>query len=161
MLCTCSTGNRSITGSTSTACTACTAGITGISLQWSGFKIFIACIYCFIDFDWDNCFMPIEYSSNFRHRAVRQVLERLELDEETRPYTVIRETAEQLGIAAETLRKRVKRSEEAGDKPDRLSAQAEIRQLKRENLELRRILAMLRGTLAYFAVELQKAEMRK
>jgi transposase len=82
--------------------------------------------------------MPRQFPPEFRQRALRMLQESLP-DHETE-YAAIRHVAARLGVGAETLRKWRRRSEvDSGARPGVTSAEhAEIRQLKRENAELRR-----------------------
>jgi transposase len=62
-----------------------------------------------------------------------------------------------LGIGAEALRKRVRQAEaDGGRRPDRPTSEEreEIKQLKRENFELRRANEILKAASVFFATEL-------
>lgn len=102
--------------------------------------------------------MPRKYSQSFRNRAVRMVIDRLQDEEAPSRYTVIRETAPQLGVAVETLRRWVEQAISGGDAnySKIIIAEAEIRKLKRENSELRRANEILRAASAFFAAELDR-----
>jgi len=67
-----------------------------------------------------------------------------------------RRVGEQLGINTDTLRGWVKQAQvDAGQRPGTTTADAaRIRQLERENAELRRANAILRTASAFFAAEL-------
>lgn len=69
-----------------------------------------------------------------------------------------RRIGEQLGINSDTLRGWVKQSEiDAGRRPGVTTADAaRIRQLERDNAELRRANAILRTASAFFAAELDR-----
>ena len=84
------------------------------------------------------------YPPEFRQEAVRLVRS------SGKP---IVEVARELGIAGETLRSWVKQAQvDAGDRPGLSTAEsARIRQLERENAELRRANAILRTASAFFA----------
>ena len=82
---------------------------------------------------------PLKYSSEFRQRAVRLVLE--QRSDYPSEFEAIRSIAGKLGIgSAETLRKWVRRAEvDTGVRPGVTTAESEqIKALKRENAELRR-----------------------
>lgn len=96
----------------------------------------------------------VRYPPELRARAVRLVRETIEA--EGRSYGVIGRIARQLGIGEESLRKWVRQAEvDAGERPGTASDQAErIRQLERENAELRRANEILKSASAFFAREL-------
>jgi transposase len=89
--------------------------------------------------------MPRQYSPEFRQRALRMLETTLE-SEGISEFEAIRSVATKLGVAEETLRRR-KAQIDAGERPG-LSSQehAEIKRLKRENLELRRANVILGWT---------------
>ena len=66
--------------------------------------------------------------------------------------------ADQLGVNPETLRNWVRRAEvDRGDRPGTTTEDAErIKQLERENFELRRANAILKSASAFFAAELDR-----
>ena len=69
--------------------------------------------------------------------------------------------AQELGIGiAEMLRKWVRHAEvDAGQRPGVTSEEsAEMRRLKRENAELRRVIEILRAASAFFAAELDRPQ---
>ena len=91
------------------------------------------------------------FSQEVRERAVRMVFEhRGEYGSEWEAMCSI---AEQIGCSAETLRKWVRRSEVDEGKREGLTTddRARLKQLERENLELRRANEILRKASAYFA----------
>jgi transposase len=94
------------------------------------------------------------YPREMRERAVRMVLEH-EHEYESQ-WEVICSVAEKLGPTAETVRKWVRRAEiDGGVRPGVTTAEAErIRQLERENRELRRANEILKAASAFFAREL-------
>ena len=102
--------------------------------------------------------MPQKYPESFRARAVRMVLDRLEHDDAPSRFVVIKEIAPKLSIATETLRRWVEQAEiDTGTRPGVSSdAQAEIRRLKRENAELRRVNEILKTASAFFAAEFDR-----
>ena len=95
--------------------------------------------------------MPRLYSQSFKDRAVRMVFDRLEDDDASSRFTVIRQTAPKLGVAVESLRRWVELAEvDIGKKSGTTTdAQAEIRKLKRENAELRRANEILKSASAF------------
>ena len=99
---------------------------------------------------------PRKYPEELRDRAVRLVFDmRAETGVKRGP---IKKVADQLGINPETLRNWVRRAEvDRGDRPGTTSEDAErIKQLERENFELRRANAILKSASAFFAAELDR-----
>ena len=96
------------------------------------------------------------YSFEFKERAVRMVRQ---LGEETgeRKGTIGR-VADQLGCGVESLRSWVKQDEiDRGETGGVATVEAErIRELERENRELRRANAILKSASAFFAAELDR-----
>ena len=94
------------------------------------------------------------YPREIRERAVRMVLEHQQ-DYDSQ-WEAICSVAEKLGPTAETVRKWVRRAEiDGGVRPGVTTAEAErIRQLERENRELRRANEILKAASAFFAREL-------
>jgi len=89
-----------------------------------------------------------------RERAIRLVLD---IAGEAGSITVAcRRIGEELGINSDTLRGWVKQAQiDSGKRPGTTSGDgARIRQLERENAELRRANAILRTASAFFAAEL-------
>jgi transposase len=89
-----------------------------------------------------------------RERAIRLVLD---IAQEAGSITVAcRRVGEELGINSDTLRGWVKQAQiDSGKRPGTTSGDAaRIRQLERENAELRRANAILRTASAFFAAEL-------
>jgi transposase len=89
-----------------------------------------------------------------RERAVRLVFEH-QGEHETQ-WAAITSIAEKFGMSAETLRKWVRRAEvDGGRRPGVTSAEAQrIKELERENRELRRATEILKAASAFFAREL-------
>jgi len=102
--------------------------------------------------------MPRQYPRAFRNRAVRMVFDRLKNEDAPSRYTVIRQTAPELGVAVETLRRWVQLASGSGDAEYDATgaAESEIRRLKRENAELRRANEILKKASAFFAAELNR-----
>jgi transposase len=94
------------------------------------------------------------YPREIRERAVRMVLEHQQ-DYDSQ-WEAICSVAEKLGPTAETVRKWVRRAEvDGGVRPGVTSVEAErIRQLERENRQLRRANEILKAASAFFAREL-------
>jgi len=91
------------------------------------------------------------FSQEIRERAVRMVFEhRGEYDSE---WEAIGSIAEKIGCSAETLRKWVRQTEVDTGRRGGLTTteQARIKELERENRELRRTNDILRKASAYFA----------
>src|SRR5918993_5151716 len=84
------------------------------------------------------------FSPEVRERAVRMVLEHAEKHESQ--WAAIRSIAEKLGCAAETLRSWVRQAErDAGERPGLTTDErTRLKQLERENFELKRANEILR-----------------
>jgi transposase len=97
---------------------------------------------------------PRKYPEELLDRGVRVVVE------SGRP---IAHVARDLGVGAESLRKRVRQAEaDSGKRSDLLSTQEreEIRKLRRENFELRRANEILKAASVFFAGELDPTRPR-
>jgi transposase len=101
-----------------------------------------------------------EYPAELRERAVRMVLEHQ--DEHGSQWEAICSVASMLGPTAETVRKWVRRAEvDGGVRPGPTSSElAEIKDLKRENAELRRANEILKAASAFFGAELDRQSKR-
>ena len=91
------------------------------------------------------------YSQEVRERAVRMVFEHgSEYDTE---WEAICSIAEKIGCSSETLRKWVRRTEVDTGRREGLTSdeRARIKELERENRELRRANEILKKASAYFA----------
>jgi len=93
----------------------------------------------------------VRFSPEVRARAVRMVLEHA--GEYGSQWGAISSIAGKIGCTAETLRRWVRRAErDEGLRPGPTSAdQARVRELERENRELRQANEILRKASAYFA----------
>lgn len=94
------------------------------------------------------------YPQEVRERAVRLLLEhRPEYETE---WAAIRSIAEKVGVHKETLRIWVRRAQvDAGHRPGLTTEERErLKQLERENKELRRANEILKSASAFFAAEL-------
>jgi len=91
------------------------------------------------------------FSPEVRERAVRMVLEHAEQHESQ--WAAIRSIAAKLGCAAETLRSWVRQAErDQGKRPGLTSDEPQrLKDLERENFELRRANEIIRKASAYFA----------
>ena len=91
------------------------------------------------------------YSTEVRERAVRMVLERQA--EEGARWAAINSIAAKIGCTAETLRRWVLKAEvDQGTRPGVTSdEQARMKELERENRDLKRANEILRKASAYFA----------
>ncbi|PIE22009.1 MAG: hypothetical protein CSA62_14375 [Planctomycetota bacterium] len=91
------------------------------------------------------------FSAEVRERAVRMVLEHG--DEYGSEWSAIRSIAEKFGCAAETLRKWLRQSQrDQGTRPGLTTAERErLKELERENRELKRTNEILRKASAFFA----------
>ena len=94
---------------------------------------------------------PSRFSPEVRDRAVRMVLEHT--NEHTSQWAAITSIAEKIGCAGETLRHWVRQAErDTGRRPGLTTEeQARLKQLERENFELRRANEILKKASAYFA----------
>ena len=94
---------------------------------------------------------PSRYSPEVRERAVRMVWEH-EKDHESQ-WSAIRSIADKIGCTAETLRKWVRQAErDAGRRPGLTTDERQrLKDLERENRELKRANEILRKASAYFA----------
>jgi transposase len=93
-----------------------------------------------------------KYPSELRERAVR-------LYRETTPRPTVSSVARKLGVGAETLRNWIKQDEaDRGERNDLpTSAEREVvRQLRRENEDLKRVNEILRLASSFFASELDQ-----
>ncbi len=97
-----------------------------------------------------------KYPDELRERAIRSAMDARK-DPAARPGACAR-IGEQLGINGETLRGWVAQAEiGAGARPGTSTSEAEkIKQLERDNRELRRANAILRSASAFFAAELDR-----
>jgi transposase len=94
---------------------------------------------------------PQRLSPEVRERAVRMVFEHREPYESQ--WAAITSIAEKIGCAAETLRGWVRQAErDAGKRPGLTTDErTRLKQLERENFELRRANEFLKKASAYFA----------
>jgi transposase len=97
---------------------------------------------------------PRKYPDEMRERSIRLVRDAAADGESV--CAACRRIGQQLGISADTLRGWVRREQiDARERPGTSSADAaRIRQLEKENAELRRANAILRTASAFFAAEL-------
>ena len=91
------------------------------------------------------------FAPEIRDRAVRMVLEHR--NEYETKWAAIQSIAEKIGCSAESLRKWVAQAErDAGHRPGLTTDErARLKQLERENFELRRANEILKKASAYFA----------
>jgi len=103
---------------------------------------------------------PGRYPDAVRRQAVRLVLDHR--DEYNSEWAAITSIAEKSGMTAETLRKWVRRAEvDEGLRPGVTTAENErIRELQRENRELRRANEILKAAAAFFGAELDRLPKR-
>jgi transposase len=94
---------------------------------------------------------PKQYSAEVRERAVRLV--RDHQHEHPSQWAAISSIAEKIGCTAETLRKWVRQAEKDSGERGGLTTQerTRLKELERENRELRRTNEILRKASAYFA----------
>ena len=100
------------------------------------------------------------HPTELRERAVRMVLDHAH--EYASQWKAIESIAEKLGIHRETLRLWVRRAEvDAGSRPGLTSDErARMRELERENKELRRANEILKAASAFFGAELDRQSKR-
>lgn len=91
------------------------------------------------------------FSPEFRERAVRLVLDHG--DAHGSRWAAIRSIAEKMGCSAEALRNWVQQTEvDHGNRPGVTTSESQrLKELERENLELRRANEILRKASAFFA----------
>ena len=94
------------------------------------------------------------YPQELRERAVRMVIEHR--DEHPSEWAAITSIATKLGVHRETVRLWVRREQiDSGERAGLTSEERErLRQLERENRELRRANEILRSASVFFATEL-------
>jgi transposase len=100
------------------------------------------------------------YPQELRERAVRMVVEHQ--DEHPSQWAAICSIAAKFGISSETLRQWVRRAEtDEGLRPGLTTQERErLKQLERENRELRRANEILKSASAFFAAELDRRPSR-
>src|SRR5918995_1603865 len=94
---------------------------------------------------------PSKHSPEIRERAVRMVFDHA--SEHPSQWAAIRSVGEKLGIRTESLRRWVRQAErDRGERPGLTTDERQrLKQLERENFELRRANEILRKASAYFA----------
>jgi transposase len=92
-----------------------------------------------------------KYSPELRERAVRMVFDHAH--EHPSQWSTIRSVAEKIGCTVEALRRWVRQAErDAGQRPGLTTDErARLKQLERENFELKRANEILRKASAFFA----------
>jgi transposase len=100
------------------------------------------------------------YPPELKERAVRMVLDLKRAD--PRDHTVISRVARQLGVGEESLRSWVKQAEvDAGTRGGLTTGErAELRDLRKENRELRRSSDILQAAASFFEAQLDRRQKR-
>lgn len=100
------------------------------------------------------------YPPELRERAVRMVLETAR--ERGERFGAVTRVAGQLGVGPESLRKWVHQAEVDGGKRTGLTTEerARMKQLERDNRELRRANEILKAAAAFFGAELDRRSAR-
>jgi transposase len=100
------------------------------------------------------------YPQEMRERAVRLVFDHQ--DEYDSQWAAITSVATKLGMTPETLRKWVRRAEiDEGQRPGLTTTERErLKELEKENKELRRANEILRAAAAFFGAELDRRPKR-
>ena len=100
------------------------------------------------------------YPQELRERAVRMVFDHA--PEYESEWAAIRSIADKFGMTAETLRTWVRRAEkDQGLRPGLTTTERErLRELERENRELRRANEILKSAAAFFGAELDRRPRR-
>ena len=103
---------------------------------------------------------PGPYPAEFRERAVRMVLEHQ--GEYPTQCKAVESISEKLSVNHETLRQWVRRAEtDAGQRPGLTTDERRrMRELERENKELRRANEILKSAAAFFGAELDRRQPR-
>jgi transposase len=94
---------------------------------------------------------PSKYSPELRERAVRMVFDHTH--EHPSQWATMRSVGEKLGIATEALRRWVRQAErDTGQRPGLTTDERQrLKQLERENVELKRANEILKKAAAFFA----------
>jgi transposase len=94
---------------------------------------------------------PSKYSPELRERAVRMVFDHAH--EHSSQWATIRSVADKLGCTVEALRRWVRQAErDAGKRPGLTTDERQrLKQLERENFELKRANEILKKAAAFFA----------
>ena len=100
------------------------------------------------------------YPADFRERAVRMVFDHQ--DQYPTQWKAIESIAKKLTVNHETLRQWVRRAEtDAGQRPGLTSDERQrLRELERENKELRRANEILKAAASFFGAELDRRSPR-
>ena len=103
---------------------------------------------------------PRQYPPELKHRAIRMVLDSYDRGEER--FGTVTRIANELGIGPESLRKWVRQAEvDRGRRAGTTTEEAErLKELERENRELRRANEILKSASAFFAAELDRPPKR-
>jgi transposase len=104
----------------------------------------------------EGCAAPRKYPEELRERAMRLVAEAREEDPELSLTAAVKRIATRVGIVPDTLRGWCRQAEvDAGKRPGTTTSDAaKIRELERENRELKRANEILLAASSFFAREL-------
>ena len=104
--------------------------------------------------------VPRKYPDELRERSIRFACDLVDGPEKLSVTAACRRVGEQLGIQPDTLRNWVKQARVDDDAESGLTTdeRTRLRELERENRELRRANSILKSASAFFAAELDRPQ---